>query len=309
MIRDPRMPAPPPTMPPPAPAAAAATAAAVVDATDVDIFCPGTRSAWPSSSDCHHPWRPHGIAWPDGARPTGSGRTAPRGAEAPAWAEAPSRACRESRAMIVAQDLELRAGARLLSTARRFRIGPGDRVGLVGRNGAGKTTLTKVLAGEAAPAAGTVTRSGEVGYLPQDPRTGDLDVLARDRVLSARGLDEVRPPDAGHRGRDGQRRRRRTRRGDGGATAGSRPSSPPSAATPPRARRPDRGQPRPARPGAGPAAAAPCPAVSGAGSSWPASCSPAPRPCCSTSPPTTSTPTRSSGCATSCRTYERRAAS
>ncbi|CAM5472366.1 ABC-F family ATP-binding cassette domain-containing protein OS=Streptomyces tendae OX=1932 GN=F3L20_08605 PE=4 SV=1 [Streptomyces tendae] len=39
------------------------------------------------------------------------------------------------------------------------------------------------------PAAGTVTRSGEVGYLPQDPRTGDLDVLARDRILSARGLD------------------------------------------------------------------------------------------------------------------------
>ena len=30
---------------------------------------------------------------------------------------------------------------------------------------------------------------GEIGYLPQDPREGDLDVLARDRVLSARGLD------------------------------------------------------------------------------------------------------------------------
>jgi ATPase subunit of ABC transporter with duplicated ATPase domains len=61
----------------------------------------------------------------------------------------------------------------------------------VGRNGAGKTTLTKCLAGEAAPAAGTVARGGEVGYLPQDPRTGDLDVLARDRILSARGLDVV----------------------------------------------------------------------------------------------------------------------
>src|SRR5947209_623359 len=43
----------------------------------------------------------------------------------------------------------------------------------------------------ALPAAGTVTRSGALGYLPQDPRTGDLDVLARDRILSARGLDEV----------------------------------------------------------------------------------------------------------------------
>ena len=30
-----------------------------------------------------------------------------------------------------------------------------------------------------------------MGYLPQDPRTGDLEVLARDRILSARGLDDV----------------------------------------------------------------------------------------------------------------------
>ncbi|MDX6217533.1 MAG: hypothetical protein QOG99_3117, partial [Frankiales bacterium] len=54
-----------------------------------------------------------------------------------------------------------------------------------------KTTLTKTLAGETLPAAGSITRSGEIGYLPQDPRTGDLDVLARDRVLSARGLDDL----------------------------------------------------------------------------------------------------------------------
>src|SRR5689334_13858827 len=72
-----------------------------------------------------------------------------------------------------------------------FRIAPGDRIGLVGRNGAGKTTLTRILAGEALPASGHVTSSGSVGYLPQDPRTGDLEVLSRDRILSARGLDDV----------------------------------------------------------------------------------------------------------------------
>ena len=93
--------------------------------------------------------------------------------------------------MITAARLELRAGPRLLLGEATFRIAPGDRVGLVGRNGAGKTTLTRVLAGEGPPAAGQVTRSGPVGYLPQDPRTGDLDMLARDRILSARGLDEV----------------------------------------------------------------------------------------------------------------------
>src|SRR5207248_1708496 len=86
---------------------------------------------------------------------------------------------------------ELRAGARRLLRGTSFQIAPGDRIGLVGRNGAGKTTLARVLAGEAQPAAGTVRRSGTVGYLPQDPRTGDLDVLALDRVLSSRGLDEL----------------------------------------------------------------------------------------------------------------------
>ncbi|MGA8255828.1 MAG: ABC-F family ATP-binding cassette domain-containing protein [Nocardioides sp.] len=93
--------------------------------------------------------------------------------------------------MITAHQLEVRAGARLLMEDVSFRVGPGDKVGLVGRNGAGKTTLTKILSGDAQPASGSVTRSGEVGYLPQDPRIGDPEVLARDRILSARGLDDV----------------------------------------------------------------------------------------------------------------------
>ena len=93
--------------------------------------------------------------------------------------------------MITATDVELRAGSRILIEKASFRVGPGDRIGLVGRNGAGKTTLTKTLAGETIPAAGTISRTGPVGYLPQDPRTGDLDVIARDRILSARGLDDI----------------------------------------------------------------------------------------------------------------------
>ncbi|WP_375422953.1 ribosomal protection-like ABC-F family protein [uncultured Friedmanniella sp.] len=93
--------------------------------------------------------------------------------------------------MLVAKDVEVRAGARLLLEGVSFQVAAGDKIGLVGRNGAGKTTLTKILSGEAAPAAGTITRGGEVGYLPQDPRTGDLDTLAKDRILSARGLDTV----------------------------------------------------------------------------------------------------------------------
>ncbi|WP_067893387.1 ABC-F family ATP-binding cassette domain-containing protein [Nocardia vaccinii] len=95
--------------------------------------------------------------------------------------------------MITATDLEVRAGIRTLLTApgSALRVQSGDRIGLVGRNGAGKTTTLRILAGEGEPYAGTVTRSGEIGYLPQDPREGNLDVLARDRVLSARGLDAL----------------------------------------------------------------------------------------------------------------------
>ena len=95
--------------------------------------------------------------------------------------------------MITATDLEVRAGARtlLLTEGSALRVQPGDRIGLVGRNGAGKTTTMRILAGEGEPYAGTITRSGDVGYLPQDPREGDLDMLARDRVLSARGLDTL----------------------------------------------------------------------------------------------------------------------
>jgi ATP-binding cassette subfamily F protein 3 len=93
--------------------------------------------------------------------------------------------------MITATDLELRAGARILLEPMTLRVNPGDRIGLVGRNGAGKTTTLRTFANEAMPYAGRIERTGAVGYLPQDPRTGDLGVTARDRVLSARGLDTL----------------------------------------------------------------------------------------------------------------------
>ncbi|MEU8899851.1 ABC-F family ATP-binding cassette domain-containing protein [Nocardia sp. NPDC048505] len=95
--------------------------------------------------------------------------------------------------MITATDLEVRAGVRTLLTAPgpALRVQAGDRIGLVGRNGAGKTTTLRILAGEGEPYAGKILRSSDIGYLPQDPKEGNLDVLARDRVLSARGLDTL----------------------------------------------------------------------------------------------------------------------
>ena len=91
--------------------------------------------------------------------------------------------------MITTTDLELRAGSRILLSGATLRVQPGDRIGLVGRNGAGKTTSMRVLAGEGEPYSGQRSANSPVGYLPQDPREGDLSVTAKDRVLSARGLD------------------------------------------------------------------------------------------------------------------------
>ncbi|OZM72341.1 ABC transporter [Amycolatopsis antarctica] len=93
--------------------------------------------------------------------------------------------------MITANGIELRAGSRILLSDTSLRIQSGDRIGLVGRNGAGKTTTLRVLAGEGEPYSGEVRHGSELGYLPQDPREGDLSVSAKDRVLSARGLDTL----------------------------------------------------------------------------------------------------------------------
>ncbi len=82
-------------------------------------------------------------------------------------------------------DLEVvtveRGGRRLLDRVT-WRIGPGDRLGLVGVNGAGKTTALHLLAGQLAPDAGRVRRGRTVraAYLSQDldPIDPDLRVLA-----------------------------------------------------------------------------------------------------------------------------------
>ncbi|MBN9607018.1 MAG: ABC-F family ATP-binding cassette domain-containing protein [Actinomycetales bacterium] len=93
--------------------------------------------------------------------------------------------------MLAVTDLEIRIGARLLMSGVSFQVQAGDKIGLVGRNGAGKTTLTKTLAGDSLPTGGRIQRSGEIGYLPQDPRSGDPEQTARRRILDARGLGDA----------------------------------------------------------------------------------------------------------------------
>lgn len=93
--------------------------------------------------------------------------------------------------MITARRIDVRVGARLLLAGASFHIAPGDRIGLVGRNGAGKTTLLKVLAEQIPPAAGSLARTGSLGYLAQDPAAADPHSTVTARILSARGLDHA----------------------------------------------------------------------------------------------------------------------
>jgi len=87
-----------------------------------------------------------------------------------------------------AVDVSLTLGARELLRGLTWRLGPGDRLALVGVNGSGKTSLVRLLAGELQPTSGSVERGATVrlAHLSQDT----AEVGAQLRVLEA--LEEVR---------------------------------------------------------------------------------------------------------------------
>jgi ABC transport system ATP-binding/permease protein len=60
------------------------------------------------------------------------------------------------------EDVDLVRGERRLLSRATWRLGPGDRVGLVGVNGTGKTSVLRLVAGELEPDAGRVRRGRTV---------------------------------------------------------------------------------------------------------------------------------------------------
>jgi ATP-binding cassette subfamily F protein uup len=74
-------------------------------------------------------------------------------------------------------DLE-RGGRRLLDDVT-WRLGPGDRVGLVGVNGAGKTTVLRLLADEVVPDRGRVKRGRTIAVAHLSQQLEELDPTVR----------------------------------------------------------------------------------------------------------------------------------
>ena len=81
------------------------------------------------------------------------------------------------------EDVDLQRGPRQLLHHATWRLGPGDRVGLVGVNGAGKTSVLKLLSGDLPPSSGRVRRGRTVALEHLTQALDDLDPA--DRVLSS----------------------------------------------------------------------------------------------------------------------------
>ncbi|WP_026711907.1 ABC-F family ATP-binding cassette domain-containing protein [Flavobacterium filum] len=72
--------------------------------------------------------------------------------------------------MLNIHNLSVSFGGTYLFEEVTFRLGAGDRVGLVGKNGAGKSTMLKILSGDMKPDSGSIATEKEIkmGFLRQD---------------------------------------------------------------------------------------------------------------------------------------------
>jgi len=90
------------------------------------------------------------------------------------------------------EEVTLRLGGKVLLDDVTWRLGPGDRISVVGVNGSGKTSLLRLLLAELAPSAGRVERGLTVrpAYLPQEvaPIGGSVRVLEAVEAV-ARSVD------------------------------------------------------------------------------------------------------------------------
>lgn len=129
--------------------------------------------------------------------------------------------------LVIAREISLRYGGKVLLDRASFVLGARDRAGLIGPNGSGKSSLLKLLAGSLTPDAGQVqlVRRSRAGYnrsfvnglathvwevkdLGLDARPGNLDDWQRRRAESAEpAAQATRPERSSGQGKDARRER------------------------------------------------------------------------------------------------------
>jgi ATP-binding cassette subfamily F protein uup len=100
---------------------------------------------------------------------------------------------RLGRTVVDLEDVTLRVGGRTLLDSVTWRLGPGDRIGVIGVNGSGKTHLLRLLAQEIAPTSGAVRvgRTVHVAHLRQEVRELPDDLRVIEAVTEVRGTAEL----------------------------------------------------------------------------------------------------------------------
>ncbi|WP_420108290.1 ABC-F family ATP-binding cassette domain-containing protein [Mycolicibacter arupensis] len=84
-------------------------------------------------------------------------------------------------------DVSVAFGGKPVLRDVEWRIGPGERTGIVGANGAGKSTLLGLIAGTVVPDSGRVKRGKTVRLGILDQQSTELASLAEDRVADVVG--------------------------------------------------------------------------------------------------------------------------
>ena len=85
---------------------------------------------------------------------------------------------RKSKQLLVATRLGKSLDGKPIVTDLELRLGPGERIGLLGPNGSGKTTLLKLLAGTLPPDTGSITRADRLRIVTFEQHRESLDQQA-----------------------------------------------------------------------------------------------------------------------------------
>lgn len=111
----------------------------------------------------------------------------------------PTETVGSSKPLVRGNALEKTYGSRLplgrstpVLTGADIEVHAGEIVGIVGENGSGKSTLMKILVGVLDHDAGTVDRTGTVGWCPQDPLLYDRLTVSETFRLFGAGYDMTR---------------------------------------------------------------------------------------------------------------------